>query len=79
MFRERVRLKRPQKRGRAPTFRQLRYSRAQTQELLGVSESTLLRMERRGELTPIRRTPTSWVYYSREEVMAAAAQGSAHD
>ena len=54
----------------------LLYSRQATRQLLGgISIASIKRLERNGELTPVRlnrRSATSQVFYKRQEVLALA-------
>jgi hypothetical protein len=53
----------------------LLYSRRDAAHLLSCSVDTLIRLERQGDLSPIRinkKSPTASVYYRREQLLALA-------
>ena len=61
---------------------QLLFTRAQVARLLGCSTATVIRLQGEGRLKPIRllRSPTSQVYFRREDVLALTrAQGGDDD
>lgn len=50
----------------------LRYPRKEAMAILGISQSTIIRREQAGLLTPIRDVPGGGVYYSHADIMKMA-------
>lgn len=50
----------------------LRYPRKEAMAILGISQSTIIRREQAGLLTPIRDVPGGGVYYSHADIMRMA-------